>query len=180
MAHIVHCRACGGAFDRDLLTENVDWVKPSERQYYHKNCYEQWAKRQGNLTASLTEQEWHEALVYYLNHIVKAPIDFKKLNSQWKNFLKQKKTAKGIYFTVRYFYDITKGDREKSQGGIGIVSMIYQDACSYWEERFKRDSKIIEEIEAQARQQLNQRVNVVKQTKKKTVKKKVISLEEIE
>ena len=40
-----------------------------------------------------------------------SPIDYKKTKSQWKNFLKQNKTAKGIYFAIRYFYDVLKGDK---------------------------------------------------------------------
>ena len=56
--------------------------------------------------AKSERDEWFEALKYYLNHIVKAPIDWRKLTSQWNNFLKQKKTAKGIYFTMRYAYDV--------------------------------------------------------------------------
>lgn len=175
MAHIVKCRACGVKFN----TDNEPWIMPSTNYYYHKNCYEQWAKRQGALEAKMSDDEWFEALKYYLNHVVKAPVDWKKLTSQWNNFLKQKKTAKGIYFTMRYAYDIVKMDKEKSQGGIGIVSVAYQDSCDYWETRFKRDSTIIEKIEKQAQEQVRQRVNLVAQTKKKTVKKKLISLKDI-
>lgn len=180
MAHIVKCRACGEHFDRDILVEGVDWVKPSNNMYYHKACFERWTNTQGTLKAKMSNEEWFEALKYYLNHIIKAPIDYKKLTSQWQNFLKQKKTAKGIYFSIRYFYDVLKGDKFKSQGGIGIVSLIYQDSCSYWEDRFRHDSTIIDKIEQQAREQQMQRFNLVAQTKKKTVKKKVVSLDDIE
>ena len=180
MAHVVHCRSCGGAFDRYLTIEGEYWVKPSTNQYYHKTCYDQWAKRQGNLEAKMSDAEWFEALKYYLNHIIKAPLDWKKMTSQWNNFLKQKKTAKGIYFTMRYFYDVQNGDKEKSQGGIGIVSMIYQDSFSYWESRFRRDATIIEKIERQAREQMMHKVQLVPQNKKVDKKKKAISLEDIE
>lgn len=182
MAHIVHCRSCGGAFNRDVLIEGIDWVKPSNLQYYHKNCYEQWAKKQGKLEGKMSDDEWFEALRYYLNHIVKIPIDWKKLSSQWKNLLKQKKTAKGIYFSVKYFYDVMNGDKEKSQGGIGIVSYIYQDSCNYWEEKFLKDSTILDKIEKQAKEQarvLSHKV-VQTQTKKKTIKKKKFSFDDIE
>lgn len=152
---------------------------PSTNYYYHKNCYEQWVKKQGALEAKMSNDEWFEALKYYLNHIVKAPIDWKKLTSQWNNFLKQKKTAKGIYFTIRYAYDVLKIDKEKSLGGIGIVSVAYQDSCDYWETRFARDSTIIDRIEKQAQEQMRQHVILKAQTKKKTVRKKAISLEDI-
>ena len=180
MAHIVQCRACGNKFDRDELIENVDWVKPAVNHYYHKNCFDQWVNKKGALAATLSTEEWYEALKYYLNHEIKAPIDYKKLASQCNNFLKQKKTAKGIYFSMIYFYDVLHGDKEKSQGGIGIVSLIYQDSCDYWRSRFERDNTIIEKIEEQVRLQLSQKVNQVSQKKKKTVRNKVISLDSIE
>lgn len=180
MAHIVHCRSCGGAFNRDVLIEGIDWVKPSNLQYYHKNCYEQWAKKQGKLEEKMSDDEWFEALRYYLNHIVKISIDWKKLNSQWKNLLKQKKTAKGIYFAIRYFYEVVDGQVEKSQGGIGIVFFIYQESCEYWNNRFERDCSIVDKIEKQAKMQAERKIETVRQTSKKGVTRKVISLEDIE
>ena len=175
MSHIIKCRACGIRFD----TEKEPWVMPSTNYYYHKGCYERWEKRQGALEAKMSDDEWFEALKYYLNHVVKAPIDWKKLTSQWNNFLKQKKTAKGIYFTIRYTYDIMKADKEKSQGGIGIVSVAYQDSCAYWEERFVHDATIIDKIEQQAKAQLARKVTTVAQTKQTKQKKKAVSLEDI-
>ena len=151
---------------------------PSKNQYYHKRCFEQWANKNSKLSSTMADNEWFESLKYYLNHTIKAPIDYKKLTSQWNNFLKQKKTAKGIYFAMRYFYDVLKGDKNKSQGGIGIVSLIYQESCSYWESRFIKDATIIQKIEEQAREQLEQRIITKPQTKKKT-HKKTISLDDI-
>ena len=180
MPHIVKCRGCGKTFDRDILQEGIDWVLPTTNRYYHKLCFEQWAKKQGQIDSTLSEEEWFEALLYYLNHVIKAPIDYKKLTSQWKNLLKQQKTAKGIYFTIRYFYDTLHGDKEKSQGGIGIVSLIYQDSCAYWGERFKRDNMILKKIEEQVREQLLQKVVQKPQSKKETIRNKIISLDDIE
>ena len=161
MPHIVKCRGCGKTFDRDILQEGIDWVLPTTNRYYHKLCFEQWAKKQGQIDSTLSEEEWFEALLYYLNHVIKAPIDYKKLTSQWKNLLKQQKTAKGIYFTIRYFYDTLHGDKEKSQ-------------------RFKRDNMILKKIEGQVREQLLQKVVQKPQSKKETIRNKIISLDDIE
>ena len=154
MAHIIMCRACGQRFD----TEKEEWVLPAKNQYYHKKCYEEWVNKKDELSSVMSDSEWFESLKYYLGHIVKAPIDYKKLTSQWNNFLKQKKTAKGIYFSIRYFY---------------------QDSYNYWTERFERDNSIIEKIERQAKEQLVQQKVVKVQTKKKETRKKAISLEDI-
>ena len=181
MSHIVHCKFCNAAFDRDLLVEDIDWVQPSNRQYYHKACFDNWVNMQGQLDKEMSDNGWLEALKYYLGHEIKVSINYGKLISQWNNFLKQKKTAKGIYFAVRYFYDCTDGDKTKAQGGIGIVPFIYQESCNYWQEKFVHDMTIIEKIERQARAQAMRGINVVKQTKPETVKKKKpISLDDIE
>ena len=180
MSHRVKCRACGKYFDRDVLIEGIDWVLPSANQYYHKQCFEDWADKRDQLTTKMSNEEWFEALKYYLRYDVRLPIDYRKLNSQWNNFLKQKKTAKGIYLTVKYFYEYADGDKEKSLGGIGIVPYIYQDSCRFWEEKFIHDAAIIEKIERQAAAAARQKVNKVKQTKKETVKKRVFSLDDIE
>ena len=97
-----------------------------------------------------------------------------------KTFLKQNKTAKGIYFAIRYFYDVQKGDKEKSLGGIGIVSSIYEDSCAYWYDREDKDHGICARIEEQMKQQAEQKKIVVKQTKRKSIREKAISLEDIE
>lgn len=180
MVHRVMCRACRNYFDRDLLVEGIDWVKPSVNQYYHRSCYEEWAMKKGDINANFTNDKWFEALKYYLNHEIKAPIDYRKLTSQWNNFLKQNKTAKGIYFAMRYFYDVEKGDKEKSQGGIGIVSSIYQDSCNYWVEQFNHDNLVLKKIEEQAQTQITRQIKEISQIKKPTNRKKVTSLDNIE
>ena len=94
--------------------------------------------------------------------------------------MKQNKTAKGIYFAIRYFYDVQHGDKEKSQGGIGIVSSIYDDSREYWYRREENEQGVCARIEEQMRQQANQTKVVLKQTKKKTIRNRAISLEDIE
>lgn len=148
---LVKCRACGiKDIDRNIQIEGEDWVCPSKNYFYHKKCYESWAKKNDDIHAKATDEEWYQALLYYLNHSIKAPIDYKKLRSQWMNYTKQKtKTAKGIYLAVRYFYEVIRGDKEKSQGGIGIISFIYEDSCSYWRTRESREAGICSRIEQQ-------------------------------
>lgn len=146
----VHCRTCGKEINRMLELEDIDWIMPSKNFYYHIDCYNKWAKKNDDIHAKATDEEWYQSLLYYLNHIVKAPINYSKLTSQWKNFLNQKtKTAKGVYMAVRYFYEVQKGDKNKSQGGIGIVSYIYEDSCKYWREREEREAGICSRIEEQ-------------------------------
>lgn len=172
----VHCRVCKEKIYRD---EEDGWIMPSRNYYYHEKCYSEWAVKKDDIRAQASNDEWYEALKYYLSNVIKAPIDYKKTKSQWNNYLKQKKTAKGVYFAIRYFYDVLRGDKSKCLGGIGIVSSVYDDSCAYWYHREENDSGVCERIEEQMRVQAQQKQITVKQTKKKTIRNKAISLEEI-
>ena len=87
-------------------------------------------------------------------------------------------TAKGIYFTLRYFYEIEKGDATKSENGIGIVPHVYERGTCYWGERNLRDKGICARIEEQIRQSREQVVHKVRQVQK-VAKKPTIDLASI-
>lgn len=173
----VHCRVCKKEIDRQNET---GWIMPVNKFYYHETCYKEWVEKKDDLHAKATDNEWYEAMLYYLSHVIKAEIDYKKTTSQWKTFLKQNKTAKGIYFAIKYFYDVQKGDKAKCQGGIGIVSSIYDDSREYWYRREEGDRGLCDRIEAQMKQQAAQQKIILKQTKKKSIRDKAISLADIE
>ena len=98
-------------------------------------------------------------------------IDFTKFNSQWENFTKpnKKMTPKGIYFAMRYYYDVMHGDKEKANGGIGIVQNIYKDAAQYWYDLETRKEGTIEAIIQQIKQRQSRPVQQIQQ--KDSVKK---------
>ena len=133
MAHKVKCRVCKQYFDTDATT---DWVCPSTNWYYHTKCYADWVKRKGEraLDTERTDDEWFELLKDYIWRDIKIPgIDWSKVTSQWKNFLKTRKfTPKGIYFAVIYFYEVQRGNPTLAKGGIGIVANIYNESAEYW------------------------------------------------
>ena len=169
---LVHCRICKQAIDRDGQT---DWVMPQERWYYHTSCYEDFAKKkgaikEGDITIEAHDDMWKSAVYDYLRKDVKMHVDYKKFNSQWNNFLKQNMTAKGMYFTLRYHYEINKGDPSKSENGIGIVKSIYEEGTHYWGERNQRDKNICARIEEQILQAASANVKVINQVAKKPVK----------
>lgn len=43
-------------------------------------------------------------------------------------------TYKGIYLSLKYWYDVKKNGIERSNGGIGIVPYIYKEASAYWKQ----------------------------------------------
>ena len=159
---LVHCRICKGTIDRD---NQHDWIMPQEKWYYHTACYEDFAKKkgaikEGDLTIEADDDLWKSAVYDYLKRDVKISLDYKKFSSQWANFLKKGMTAKGIYFTLRYFYEIEKGDTSKSENGIGIVPHVYERGTCYWGERNLRDKGICARIEAQILQRIEKEKNM--------------------
>lgn len=152
MAHEVMCRLCKKRFDIDA----EQGIVIGKQSYYHKSCYDEWKKGCANAKANMDDDFWYEALVDYLYRDIKMHIDFQKLQSQWANFTRPEKgmTPKGIYFAMRYFYDVQHGDIEKAQGGIGIVPSIYNRSAQYWVERENKRAgtldAIIEQLKVRA------------------------------
>lgn len=157
MAHIVQCRVCKAKFDTEKLSV-LDWVKPVQNTYYHAKCYEDWKESKDNPRAEgKSEDFYYEAMVDYLYKDMKMEVNFSKLKSQWRNFTApgKKMTPKGIYFTLKYYYEVLHGDVGKAQGGIGIVKSVYSDAAEYWSNLEQKKAgtleKIIQQIEERRR-----------------------------
>ena len=169
MAHIVQCRTCKKTFDIELVSKDY-WVMPSRNWYYHTECYNTFKKKKsdadgGDMNVELNDQMWFWAMCDYLEKDLKMKINYALITQQWQNLIKKGKTAKGIYFVLRYFYEIKHGDVSKANGGIGIIDYIYEEGAQYWAERVQRDKNICEQIEKQimaARQRIVQTINVRK------------------
>ena len=182
MAHIVKCRVCKKPIDTDTET---NWIKPVERMYYHKDCYEDFAKKKAavgkaDLSVEADNEFWQSAVYDYLTRDVKMRLNFVKMKRQWDMFLKKGYTAKGIYFTLRYFYEVTHGDPAKAEEGIGIVGFIYKEGTEYWGNRNKVDRGICDNIEAQIREYQERERITVRRKEKYVPQVKVYSFEDIE
>lgn len=181
---IVHCRVCGGDINRSTMKEGTDWVMPSLNWYYHFACYQDWAKKKKattDINFMADEAVWKEAVYDYLAKDLKMRIDWPKFDSQWNNFLKKGYTAKGIFFTIRYIYDVKKCDVQKAQGGIGLVGNLYNEGCSYWCQREIENKGICERITQQIFQLRDQKKQVVnKRTKPKKEKIDLAIIAEME
>lgn len=166
---IVQCRICKEKFDRldKSLMEGVDYVKPSNRMYYHKKCYDEYQASKRDIHATMGDDVWFNAMWEFLTKELKYSFNFVKVKNQWNNFLKNKMTAKGIYFAIKYFYDVKKSDASKSENGIGIIPHIYEDSCEYWQEREQREAGICAAIEQQILEASKQKTVVVRIEKPK-------------
>ena len=181
-AHIVHCRVCKGKID---INSEQNWCKPANRMYYHTSCYNDFAKKNvklengEGLSIEAEDDFWRTAVYDYFRKDLKISLNYPKFISQWNNFLKKGRTAKGIYFTLRYFYEIVKGDPKKSENGIGIVPHIYNEGTEYWGNRNQRDKGICARIEEQIRQSESRKTIVIHRQKQKKVDTKIIDLSTI-
>ena len=175
---LVKCRICKEQFNRldPNLIEGVDFVKPSERMYYHKRCYDEYQNSKLDVHANMTDELWFKAAWDFLRRDLKYDFNFVKVRRQWESFLKNKMTAKGMYFALKFHYEIKKGDVSKSENGIGIIPHIYEDSRGYWQEREARDRGIVAAIEEQIRQAQSQ--NIINVRVKK-VKREVKSAAEV-
>ena len=170
---MVQCRICKERFNRGdpNLVEGVDYVKPSKNMYYHKKCYDEYLDTRLDVHANMADEGWFNAAWDLLRRDLKYAFNFIKVRKQWESFLKNKMTAKGMYFALKYFYEIKKNDVTKSENGIGIIPHIYEDSCSYWQEREHREQGIVAAIEEQIKQAQSQNiVNVKIKKNKRTVK----------
>jgi hypothetical protein len=179
---LVKCRICKQQFNRldPNLIEGVDYVKPSERMYYHKKCYDEYQNSKLDVHADMTDELWFKAAWDFLRRDLKYDFNFVKVRKQWESFLKSKMTAKGMYFALKYFYEIKKNDVAKSENGIGIIPHIYEDSRNYWQEREHREQGIVAAIEQQIKEAQNQKVIDVRVKKvKRQVKSAADVLAEI-
>lgn len=177
--NIVHCRICKGEIDRNIQKENIDWIMRSKNWYYHKKCFDEWVRTKDDIhTNDPNEEFWKDASYYFMTKELLISIDFNKFNSQWKNFLKKKYTPKGIYFSLKYFYEEKKNSTEDARGGIGIVQYIYSDACAYWINKENNDRGICKRIEEQIIKKNTQNI-VYKQIKNKKQKTKKGNLSQV-
>lgn len=164
--NIVHCRICKGEIDRNIDPEGHDWLMASKNFFYHRSCYENWKK------GVPKNDDAYVSFIYdFISRDLKVKYDYHMCEAQRQKFLKEHKmTNKGIFFTLKYFYEVKKGSWEKSHGGIGIVPYIYNEACSYWVQKEKESKGIVAQIENQMKQAQERKKKIVRQ--KKTTKDK--------
>lgn len=116
--HVVTCLYCQEKFDRDKIK-----CQKIGRRYAHITCNEPKIDVDGSA---------YNMIIQYCAEIFKEDANFLKIRTQIKDFVAQGLSYKGIYLTLKYWYEIKKESKEKAMGGIGIVPYIYKEAASYW------------------------------------------------
>lgn len=117
----VKCPICGEQFYR----EDEPFVKIKNR-YAHKKCFE------AQEIAKDEETKEKDLLYSYISKIFNDTANYARINKQISEYLKQGYSYKGMRKTLIYWFDVKHGDLSKTNGGIGIIPYIYQDALTYW------------------------------------------------
>ena len=159
-----HCRICGLL----LNLKEDDWIKPVNNYYYHRDCYNKWKK------SDPAKDEEYEDLIYdFIKRDMHFDYDYWKCETQLKKFKKDGMTLKGVFFALKYFYEVCHGDWSKGHGGIGIVPYIYEDSYRYWARKEQEQKGAIAEIEQQMLEAHQREVKKVLAPQPKKKKKEV-------
>lgn len=149
---MAECRICKVLIDK----EKDDWIKPVNNYYYHRKCYENWKKTQPE-----RDEEWHPFIYDFISRDLKVSYNYHMIEAQIKKFVKESMTMKGIYFALKYFYEIKGNEWDKGNGGIGIVPYVYKESCTYWAKRERMQEGTIAEIERQMREAMERPKKIV-------------------
>ena len=159
-----HCRVCGLLLNLD----KDDWIKPVNNYYYHRDCYYEWKK------SNPTDDEEYRDLIYdFIKRDMHFEYSYWKCEAQLNKFVKNGMTLKGVFFALKYFYEVSHGDWSKGHGGVGIVPYIYEDSCRYWARREQEQKGAIAEIEQQMLEAHQREVKKVLAPQPKKKKKEV-------
>lgn len=134
--HVVKCVYCDKKFDRD--TEKYQVI--SNRRYAHLNCHEPVIDTE-NITASTISK--------YATKILGSTAKQILISKQTKDFVARGLTYRGIYLTLKYWYEVKNNPIEKANGGIGIVPYVYEEAKKHWQENKPVEDVRVPKIEVE-------------------------------
>lgn len=125
------CVYCGEPLDRN--TE--EWKPAPAGRYAHKKCFDD---RQARLQEQQEEREYRSKIHEKVKEVCGIEYVKSRTEKQIKEYLSEGKTAKGIYKTLEYWYDIKHSDPSEAHGGIGIVPYVYGQAQKYWQDQTEK------------------------------------------
>ena len=120
--HLAKCLYCGEQFD----VNSEPFFKPRSNRYAHLSCYE---KHQANMTQ---EQKDEELLYQYIKEIYGKDYNYMMIRKQIETYQKQGYTFNGIRLSLKFFYEVKNNSTKDSNGGIGIVPYVYEEAKKYY------------------------------------------------
>lgn len=176
------CPFCGLVVDKkseDCVKNDIQGL--NTRAYYHLKCHklaqstkkEEWPY---NLSKKDDLNVWAENIYDYFTLQLHLVPNMMKIKSQMKHFNTRGMKYKGMFLTVRFFYEVKQVNGEdKSEGGIGIVPYLYNEAQDYWTNKVKKDTETLEQIEQQILDMKEKKIKKIPYAQKNIKKKKELS-----
>ena len=119
---MVKCLYCGQQFDR-LSEPNIK----IGRRYAHKSCYESQDKEQ--LKQDRDKHDFFE----YIKELYRDDYNYVSISKQAESYIKQYNfTYSGMLKSLKWFYEVKGNSKEGSNGRIGIIPYIYEEAKKYY------------------------------------------------
>lgn len=119
---LVKCLYCGEQFDR-LSEPNIK----IGRRYAHKSCYESQDEEQ--LKKDKDKHDFFE----YIKELYGSDYNYISISKQAENYIKQYNfTYSGMLKSLKWFYEVKGNSKESSNGRIGIIPYIYEEAKKYY------------------------------------------------
>ena len=119
---LVKCLFCGEQFDR-----NAEPCIKIGRRYAHKKCYEEQDSEE------LRKEQDKNDFYNYIKEIYGNDYNYVSISKQAEHYIKQYGfTYSGMLKSLKWFYDVQHNSKEKSNGNIGIIPYIYEDAKKYY------------------------------------------------
>ena len=116
--HKVKCLYCNEIFDADK--ESFEKIG---RRDAHKSCL---------LNSRNPDEDYIPKIYAFMKQATGGNYDYAVCERQRKSFLKKEMTNEGIFNALVYWFKIKNGSIEKSDGRMGIVPYIYEDAQKYY------------------------------------------------
>ena len=120
---LVKCPGCNEEFSRD---ETEDYIHAGNR-YWHSECYRK--KKE--------PEEYRQKIHEYCKNKYGNQYSQRRISQQINEMVRDGKDIPSIYRALVYWYDVKKGEVEKSYGSIRIINYIYEEAMEYYQQKFK-------------------------------------------
>lgn len=124
-------------FDRD----KYPYVQVKSRRYAHPECAKQAENDEDTPLQIHTPSEKvktkedldKEKFEEYVKNLLNEPYINARVRKQMNDYIKEYQyTYSGMLKALVYFYEIKGNNKNKANGGIGIIPFIYKDAYNYY------------------------------------------------
>ena len=134
--NIRKCYYCGG--DVDITTDK--YSKVHSNRYAHRECH----------IKNYTPDEEYIPKIYEYLKSINFNYNYTQCDKQRVNFIKTMGyTNEEIYLTLKYMYSIKKLSPERSEGRIGLVPYLKEEAIQYFHNIEKKQEEIGIAVEKQ-------------------------------